>query len=82
MPQNLANFENYDLQRVLEAIKKSKYLQGTNLTFILNHYSDVINSKYEDFYHPKPNQTQNYTSRNYSNFDLNSLYDNLDEIDL
>ena len=73
--------EGIDIERLKEKLKQSTFLQTTNMRFVLDHYQDILNGKYDDF-SKNTKQEQNYSNRHYSSEDLNTLFDNLEKIEL
>lgn len=53
---------NYNLDKILNAIKQSKYLQNAPLSFILSNYEKVITSYYKSFDYDK---NKPFISRDY-----------------
>ena len=84
------NFENnvkdidtskYDLQKIYEAIKESEFLQSATMSFVIEHYEKVINGDYKTFKISNKDDSA-YCERNYTKEELNSLFTNLDEIEI
>ena len=70
---------NFDLRKIYEAVEQSLFLQKSPLTFILQHYDKVVSNYYKTI---KKNENITFRSRSYSEEELSSLFDNLDEVEL
>ena len=71
--------EKYDLEKLIQAISESNFLPKAPLSFILNNYTKVINGEYVNI---KPKKDCGFATRNYTKEQFNSVYDNLDEIEI
>ena len=76
------DFNLYNISEILRVIQESKFLQSSSLTFVLEHYLQAINNKYKDFNVEKIPIKQNYTNRDYSNINLNAMFDDITKIQL
>ena len=76
-----------DIDLLLKAINESEWLQNTqDIEFCVNNYLKIISGKYKTFNQKNENkaeaQQSNFLKHDFSNFDFNNLYDNLDDIKL
>ncbi len=78
----IANYHNIDFERLLKAIKESDFLMSNSnlgLKFMLENSEKIINGDYRNYgkaYKP------NFTGRNYSPGELNSVFQNVDDIEI
>lgn len=79
----VASFENIDYSKLIDAIETSQFLQrndNLSLKWCLTHYADIISGTYKT---SLPEQgKKNYSEREYSSGELNSLFQNIDEIEI
>lgn len=77
------DLEKHDLVKLEKAISESTYLQNTALSFIFQKYEKVINNFYKNFRESKISEyhAQEFEQRKYTAEEMNSLFDNIDEID-
>lgn len=72
--------EKYDLEKLIQAISKSNYLQSAPLSFILKNYTKVINGEYDNITPTDPKQE--FLKHNYTREELNNIFDDLDKIEI
>lgn len=84
--KNTAVPENINLDLLAKKIKESTFLMSANnldLTWCIKHYQDIISDRYKNFNTNQPKHAVlNYTPTDYSNTDLNKLFDNLEDIEI
>ncbi len=73
---------NYDL--LLRKIKESNFLlenKNLNLKWLLQHYKDIVADKYKH-YEPKQDEVfkKNFKSRNYSDEEIENLFNSIDDV--
>jgi len=74
--------ERYSYDEFLKKIKESKYLQlFRSLRELLNKYDNIMADKYKDFPTIKQ-KCDSFKAREYTQEELNSLFDNPDEVNL
>ena len=80
------DLSKYNLTLLIDKVRESRFLrQFVKLSQLLRLYDNIINDKYKDFSYrlaqqedsPKP-----YRAREYTDEELNSLFDNLEDIEL
>ncbi|MDD7458080.1 MAG: hypothetical protein PUK83_06615 [Clostridia bacterium] len=73
---------NFDCEKVALAIKNStKFLQQQKcLSFYVQHYKQVVNGYYNDFYLTNSN-SQIIKQHNYTAEQLNEIFNNMDDYD-
>ena len=75
----LLNYKDSDLKELLNEIKKSKFLTTNNnlsLKWCLEHSKDILSGKYKTY------KAQNFKSREYKRNEINSLFQNIDDIEV
>lgn len=81
--QNSKELKNIDIDLLINSINKSNFLKtckSIDIEFCIAHYNEIINGKYDDY--KQPEQQEQYMKHDFTNFDFNSLYDDLDNINL
>ena len=75
-----------DLALLAKKMEEQTWLLDKNnldLAWCLKHYDDIINNRYAPGTNGKqPAPTQNYQNRDYSDKNLNDLFDNLEDVEL
>ena len=75
----------YNLTLLIEKVRESRFLrQFEKLSQLLRLYDNIINDKYKDFFYrlAKEDTPKPYRAREYTDEELNSLFDNLDDVEL
>lgn len=73
------NLDKYDPEKIFPAISNSNWLQKSPLSFILNNYTKVINGEYANI---TPKKNCGFETHNYTKEQLNSMYDDINNIEL
>ena len=79
--------QSIDIDLLIKAINESEWLLNTqDIEFCVNNYVKVVSGKYKTFNQKSDNKSENekpnFTQHDFSNFDFNSLIDNLDDVKL
>ena len=85
LPANLKLPNNFDVDKLLIKVSESDFLSTCNnlgLMWCIEHYSDIVADKYRN-YHPTQQQNPDaLKKRKYSQEEIESVFDNFNEIDL
>ena len=85
LPANLKLPNNFDVDKLLIKVSESDFLSTCNnlgLAWCIEHYSDIVADKYRN-YHPTQQQNPDaLKKRKYSQEEIESVFDNFNEIDL
>lgn len=74
---------NIDFNILTEKINQSSFLKtlgNLDLKWCVQNYQEILSDEYKDF--EKKKNDFNYSMRKYENLDFNTLFDNVDEIEL
>lgn len=80
----MASFTNVDYEKLIFHIERSRFLQcneNLSLRWCLEHYTDILNDKYKTS-NIQDGTWKNFTERNYGKEDLNSLFQDIGDIDI
>lgn len=75
----------FDVEQIALAISKSEYLQGTNLSFVVENYEKVITGYYDKFVYPeniKQVNKSNHNERHYKKEEYQAMYTNIEDIEI
>ena len=81
---NLTVPENVNLALLSKKVKESEFLQDAanlSIKWLIDHYHDIIKGTYKGTL-KKSTPNQNFTGRDYSDRNLNELFDDLEKINL
>jgi hypothetical protein len=72
----------YDIDKLIEKVKESSYLQSFNtLSAVLSKYDEIMQDKYKDF-GIKRTASKKPEQRIYSKYDMSNLFDDVSQIQL
>lgn len=79
----VASFPNIDYKKLISSIDESLFLQASDnlsLKWFLTHSDEVLSGKYK-YYAPPVEKATNFTSRQYTSNEINSLFNDIDKIE-
>lgn len=77
--------KNFLIDKVIEKIKESEFLsscKNIGLKACIKHYNEIINGVYAPFDKDRKIKPNFSTGRNYTREEMNSLFQNIDEIEI
>ena len=74
-----------DLKLLSQKISESNFLKtakNLSIDWCIKHYKDIVSDNYINYDQPTKQNSRNFKQRDYSETDLNSLFDNVEKIEL
>ena len=79
MPKNL------NINELIKKVSESTFLSSANnlnVKWCCEHFDEISSGAYSDFQRLKAQSQRNYQDRDYTGFDFNSLFTNLNEVEI
>lgn len=73
--------DEFDFDKLKQAIQESSFLQSSTLSFIFENYEKVINGNYKDF-NKSREQSKEFGQRKYTSEEMNDLFDDLEDLEI
>lgn len=80
----LQTFE-YDIDKLLVKISESTFLNSCDnlgLAWLIEHYDEILQDKYRDFSKQQSNNDESIHKRNYTESEVNSIFDNFNDLEV